>query len=117
MPFVRELEEENGAEEPFVLLDVAPQIAVTADLPDAAELTDHRHDIRQEFRQSGRADQLSYPLERLLVDQGGQPQRLDPIEVGVRHRLDTPVHVSDMVDCVTGSSRNAPEAAAVAMIG
>jgi hypothetical protein len=96
--FVRELEEKNGAEEPFVLVDVSPEIVVRADLPDAAEFTNHRHDIRQELRQTGRADQLSHPLEQLFVDQGGQPQRLDPIEVGVRRRLDTPVHVSDMVE-------------------
>jgi hypothetical protein len=32
------------------------------------------------------------------VNEGGQPQRLDPIELGVRRHLDTPVHVSDMVE-------------------
>jgi hypothetical protein len=89
--------EDRGEIRP-VLLDIAAEIVVRPDPPDATEFAGHRHDLREQLRHAGRSQQLRQRLQRLFVNKGRQPQRLDVLEVTAGGRLDAPVHVADMVE-------------------
>jgi hypothetical protein len=114
---VRELEEEDRGEMRPLLLDIAAEIIVRPDPPDATEFVGDRHDLREQLRHAGRTEQLRQRPQRLFVHQGGQPHRLDVLEVTAGSRLDAPVHVADMVEQRDRELRKTADATAAAMIG